>query len=135
MSRRPPSNATSGLGAVAAAAIVLLVGCANLEDIVNEIGAGGAQGPRTVAYACDDDERFAARFSADRDQVRVRLDDDGDDETYDLELVDRDGGRRVYSEEDEDEDNSVRLTVSDGGRSAYLRVPDGEDLGDCEAEL
>ena len=127
MSRRPPSTAAAALGA--AAAIVLLAGCANLEDVVNEIGGGGSRGPTTVAYECDGDESFAARFSADRDQVRVQT----DDETYDLELVDRGGGQRVYSEEDEDEDDSVRLAVSDGGRSAYLRVPNGADLDDCEA--
>ena len=119
MSRHLPSAAVA-LGGTAT--LFLLVGCAGLEDILDEVGV---QEPRTVAYECDDDREFTARFSADREDVRVTT---GGDRTYELELVDRRGGQRVYTD---DEDDEVRLTVE--GDEAYLRIPGGSDFQDCEA--
>ena len=119
MSRRFPPAAVAALGGTAA--LFVLVGCAELEDV---LGGAGRQGPRTVAYECDDDREFTARFSADREAVRIRTEDD---KTYELELAGRRDGRRVYS----DDDDEVHLTV--GGGAAELRIPDRPDFKDCEA--
>ncbi len=114
-------------------AVVLLAGCANLEGPMGDIlrGTGGGSPARTAAtvtYECDDDRRFVATFSADRNTVRVQADDD---ETYRLELAGREGNRRAYQDEDED----VRLVVLGGGDEARLRISDEEDFEDCRADL
>ncbi len=121
MPRRSPSVAAVALGA---AVLALVAGCAELNDILDDAGRSG---PRTVSYDCDDGREFVARFSGDRDDVRVRTDDD---EEYELEFRDRDGGRRVYS----DDDGDVRLTIWDGGEQAELRIPDEADFKDCDAD-
>ena len=130
MSRRHPS-VTAALGG--AVAIALLAGCAELQTVVDDTlgGSGGGGGVRTVAYECDDDQEFSARFSGDRDEVDVRT----DDETYDLELADRDNGRRVYSESGDDDDDEVRLTLGDNGRRARLDIPDEDAYEQCYADM
>jgi hypothetical protein len=128
VSRRLPSVVAALGGAVA---MLLLAGCAELQNTVDEaFGGSGGQGARTVAYECDDDRDFTARYSTDRDEVLVRT----DDETYELELADRDDGRRVYTESGDDDDDEVRLTVGEGGRGARLDIPDDDDFEDCDAE-
>lgn len=122
MFRRSPS------AVVALSCVILLVGCAQLQNVLDEVGG---QGDRTVTYECDDDRDFTARYSADRDEVRVRA----DDETYDLELADRDGDRRVYTESGLEDDDEVRLTVRDGGRRARLDIPDEDAFRDCDGEI
>jgi len=127
--RRPPSVAAALGGAVA---IVLLASCADMQNVVDDaLGGSGGQGARTVAYDCDDDRAFTARYSADRDEVRVRT----DDETYDLELADRDDGRRVYTESGDDDDDEARLTIREGGGRARLDIPDEDAFEDCDGEI
>jgi hypothetical protein len=100
----------------------LLAGCADLREQVDEmVSDDNDDGPRTVAFECDDDRDFRARFSGDRDQVVV----DTGDRSYELEYTGRDDGRRVYGDEDE-----VRLVVSND--DAYLRIPGDSDFQDCE---
>jgi hypothetical protein len=105
---------------IGALGVALVAGCANLEEEVQDVL--GDNEPRRVAFECDDDQEFTARFSGDRDEARV----DVDDETYELELTDRDDGERVYSDED-----GVELTVGD--EEAYLRIPGESDFRDCES--
>lgn len=129
MSPRHPSAAASLGGAVA---IILLAGCADLQNVVDDtLGASGGPGAQSVAYECDDDQDFTARYSGDREEVRVQA----DDETYDLELADRDDGRRVYTESGDDDDDEVRLTVAEGGRRARLDIPDEDAFEDCDGEI
>jgi membrane-bound inhibitor of C-type lysozyme len=129
VSRFHPS-ATAALGA--AAAIVLLAGCAELQNAMDDTLAGsGDRGARTVAYECDDDQDFSARFSGDRDEVSVRT----DDETYDLELVSNRDGRRVYSDDDDAGDSDVRLTLGENGRRARLDIPREDAFAQCDANL
>ena len=132
MSRRYSPFAAAAL-AGGTVAMTLLAGCANLDSVVNDVLDNRNRGPRTVAYECDDDRSFRARYSGDRDEVSVQA----RGETYRLELVDRDGDRRVYGEDDDDDDDddNVRLTVWGGDRGAYLRIPDGNNFEDCEAEF
>lgn len=100
----------------------LITGCADMQDRIEEIaGDNDDDGPRTVAYECDDDREFAARFSGDRDAVRV----DTGGRSYDLEYSDRDDGRRIYSNRDD-----VELRVDED--EAYLRIPGESDFADCE---
>jgi len=104
--------------------LVLVAACANLQDQIDEIAGNddnNNDGPRTVAYDCDDDREFAARFSGDRDEVRV----DTGGRSYDLEYTDRDDGMRIYSNNDD-----VELRVDDD--EAYLRIPGESDFEDCE---
>jgi hypothetical protein len=102
--------------------LLLLAGCADLREQVDDmVSDDGDDRPRTVAFECDDDRDFRARFSGDRDQVVV----DTGDRNYELEYTGRDGGRRVYGDEDE-----VRLVV--GNDDAYLRIPGDSDFQDCE---
>ena len=84
-----------------------------------EVSPAGAQ-----EFECAGDRGFSASFSSDREDVRVRT----GEETYELELAGRDGGALVYS----DDDDEVRLTLE--GDRARLRIPDEDDLEDCEAE-
>lgn len=129
MLRRPPSVAAA-LGS--AVVIVLLAGCADLQNVVDDtLGGSGGQETRSVAYECDDDQDFTALYSADRDEVRVRT----DDETYDLEIADRDEGRLVYTESGGDDDDEVRLTVAQGGRKARLDIPNEDAFRDCDGEV
>jgi hypothetical protein len=141
-SRRPPPVA-----AALAAAVALLTGCADgaadreegatgLEGAVGGIleglaGLGG--GATTVAYDCDGGRELTAAFSADRGEVRVEAEDeDGDEETYALELLGRRGDRRVYS----DDDGGVQLVVRGAdGDEAELRIDDGDDFEDCRREM
>ena len=102
--------------------LVLVAACANLQDQIDEIaGNDDNDGPRTVAYECDDDREFVARFSGDRDDVRI----DTGGSRYDLEYSERDGGMRIYTNRDE-----VELRVDE--RDAYLRIPGGSDYEDCQ---
>jgi hypothetical protein len=112
--------------------MVLLAGCADLQNVIDEtVGGSGGGGALTVAYECDDDRDFTARYSADRDEVRVRT----EDETYDLELADRDDGRRVYTESGDDDDDEARLIVREGGGRARLDIPDEDAFEDCDGEI
>jgi membrane-bound inhibitor of C-type lysozyme len=101
----------------------LIAGCANLQDQIDEIAGDNDDndGPRTVAYECDDNREFTARFSGDRDNVRV----DTGGQTYDLEYDDSDGGTRTYIG-----NNDVELRVDN--ENAYLRIPGESDFEDCE---
>ena len=99
----------------------LLVGCADMQDQVQDVLGTGGDEPRTLAFECDDDQDFTARLSGDRDEARV----DVGDETYELDLSDRDNGNRVYTN-----DEGVELTV--GSDEAYLRVPGESDFQNCE---
>lgn len=101
--------------------LALLAGCANLEDQIDEVMGGGDDGPRTVAFDCDDDRDFTVRLSGDRDEARV----DAGDERYELERTGREDGRRVYTNDD-----GVRLEISN--EEAYLRIPGERDFQDCE---
>lgn len=101
--------------------VALLAGCANLDEQIDAVLGDREDGPRTVAFECDDDREFVARLSGDREEVRV----DVGDETYELELTDRNDDERVYSNDD-----GVQLTVDN--EEAYLRIPDGSDFQDCE---
>ena len=105
------------------AAVLLLAGCAGLEDLGESVG-GGDNGSRSVVFDCDDDRRFAATFSGDRETVRVRTEDD----TYRLELTDRDGDEHTYR----DDDREVRLVVDND--QAELDIEDEDDFSDCEFE-
>jgi hypothetical protein len=102
--------------------IAMLVGCADLQDKMDEITGGSGSVPRNVAFACDDNQQFKAHFSSDREQARV----DAGNKTYNLDYSGRDNGMRVYS----DNDDKVRLSV--GSEQAYLRVPGSSDYKDCE---
>ncbi len=64
---------------------------------------------------------FSARFSGDREEVRI----DAGGRSYDLEHTDRDNGMRVYTNEDD-----VELRVDED--EAYLRIPGDSDFQDCE---
>ena len=101
--------------------LTLLAGCADLEDRIQNAGGDGDDGPRTVAFDCDDDRDFRVRLSGDRDEARV----DTGDETYELERTGRDDGRRVYSNDD-----GVRLEISN--EEADLRIPGESNFEDCE---
>jgi len=101
--------------------LAMLAGCADLQDTVDQI-AGGISEPRSMAFACADDQDFRARFSSDREEAQV----DTGNKSYDLKYSDRDNGMRVYS----DKDDEVRLSV--GHDEAYLRVPGASDYKDCE---
>lgn len=102
--------------------LLLVAACADMRDRIDEIaGNDDNDGPRTVAYECDDDREFAARFSGDRDEVRV----DTGARSYDLEYSDRDDGMRVYTNRDD-----VELRVDND--EAYLRIPGESDYQDCE---
>jgi hypothetical protein len=102
--------------------LLLVAGCADLRDEIEEIaGDNDDDRPRTVAYACDDDREFAARFSGDRDEVRV----DTGGRSYDLDYTDDDDGRRIYTN-----NSDVELRVDDD--EAYLRIPGESDFEDCE---
>ena len=127
MSRHRPSVAVA-LGP-SAIALALLTGCAELQtatrDVLGGGGGGGGRGPQTVAYECDDDREFTARFSADREEVRV----EAGGETYALERTGGGGGRgSVYG----DDDDEVRLAV--GGGAAELSIEGEDDFEDCRAE-
>ena len=138
--RRPrPMAATVGV----AATVMLLPGCADSGGATGLVGAlggilvgiedlGGGGGRATVAYDCDDGRELTVTFSGDRDQVRVEAEDeDGDEETYELELAGRRDDRRLYT----DDDDEVRLVVfGDDGGEAELDVEDGADFEDCDRE-
>ena len=100
----------------------LLTGCADLRENVEDMVEDQDDEPRTVAFECDGDRDFRARFSGDRERVRV----DVGSEIYELEYTGRDDGLRVYS----DDDDEVRLTV--GNDEAHLRIPGDADFEDCE---
>jgi hypothetical protein len=104
-------------------ALLMVAACANIQDQIDEIAGDddNDDGPRTVAFECDDNREFQARFSGDRDEVRVNT----GGSSYDLEYSDRDDGMRVYTNDDD-----IELRVSD--RDAYLRVPGESDFEDCE---
>jgi hypothetical protein len=99
----------------------MLAGCADLQDTMDQITGQSSQ-PRTMAFACDDDRQFKARFSDDREQARVDI----GDKSYNLDYTGRDNGMRVYS----DKDDEIRLSV--GGDAAYLRISGASDYKDCE---
>lgn len=101
--------------------IALLAGCENLEERINDIAGNDDDGPRTVAFQCDDDRELTVRLSGDRDEARV----DTGDETYRLERTDRDGDRRLYTNDD-----NIRLEISN--EEAELRIPGEDDFRDCE---
>ena len=101
--------------------LLLVAACADMRDQIEEIAGDDDDGPRTVAFDCDGDRQFMARFSGDRDDVRV----DTGARSYDLEYTDRDGGMRIYTN-----DNDVELRVDDD--DAYLRIPGESDFEDCE---
>ena len=102
--------------------LLLVTACANLQDQIDEIaGDDDNDGPRTVAFDCDDDREFMARFSGNRDEVRV----DTGARSYDLEYRDREDGMRVYTNRDD-----VELRVDND--EAYLRIPGESDYQDCE---
>jgi hypothetical protein len=105
--------------------LLLVAGCADLqdqvEDVVSDIGNDDNDGPRTVAYECDDQRDFTARFSGDRDEVRI----DVGGRSYDLEHSERDDGMRIYTNRDD-----VELRVDED--QAYVRIPGESDLQDCE---
>jgi hypothetical protein len=102
--------------------LALLAGCETVEEQISQItGDDDDDGPRTVAFNCDDDREFSVRLSGDRDGARV----DTGRETYDLEQTGRDGDRRVYSNNDD-----VRLEISN--EEAHLRIPGAADFRDCE---
>ena len=102
--------------------LLLVAACANLQDQIDEIaGNDDDDGPRTVAFDCDDDRDFVARFSGDRDAVRI----DTGGRSYDLEYSDRDDGMRIYTNDDD-----VELRVDN--QEAYLRIPGESDFEDCE---
>jgi hypothetical protein len=102
--------------------LLLVAGCSDLRNEVGDmIDDGNNDGPRTVAYRCDDDRDFSARFSGDRDNVRI----DTGGHNYDLDYADRDNGRRIYSNHDD-----VELRVDND--NAYLRIPGESDFEDCE---
>jgi hypothetical protein len=117
----PPGGRAFPAALGGAVALILLAGCANLRDAVQDAGDSG---PRSIAYRCDDDRGFMALFSEDRDQAFVET----GDETYELALVDRDDDQLTYANQDD-----VHLAVDDSGRDAYLRVPGENDLKDCRA--
>ncbi len=128
MSRHCPSVArVLGPGAIT---LALLTGCAELQPAMRDILEGGGRGnprPQTVTYECDDDREFAARFSANRREVRIQTDDG---ETYQLGRTDR--GRGGGGSEYSDDDGEVRLTV--GGGAVELSIEDEDDFEDCRAE-
>jgi hypothetical protein len=100
--------------------LALLAGCETVEEVMGQRDDDD-DGPRTVAFNCDDDREFSVRLSGDRDEARV----DTGDETYNLEQTGRDGDRRVYSNNDD-----VRLEISN--EEARLRIPGEADFRDCE---
>ena len=106
-------------------ALLLVAACANLQDEIREIAGdddnNDNDGPRTVAFECDDNRNFQARFSGDRDEVRINT----GGSNYDLDYDERDGGMRIYTNDD-----GVELRVSD--EEAYLRIPGESDFEDCE---
>jgi hypothetical protein len=112
MPRVPITLVSGALG------LAVLVGCETMDEIM---GDRDDDGPRTVVFNCDDDRKFSARLSADRDEARV---DTGED-TYDLEQTGRDGDFRVYGNDDD-----VRLEISN--EEARLRIPGAADFRDCE---
>lgn len=89
-------------------------------------GLFGGRGER-VAFRCDDDRRFTARFDSRREDVSV---DAGRDE-FDLRLVAREGDRLIYQGREDGRD--VNLTVRQDLRRAYLRIEDGSDFRDCRS--
>ena len=143
-----PSRRPRPVAAVLAAAVALLSGCADgaadreegrttgLEGAVGGIleglaGLGG--GPTTVTYDCDGGRELTAAFSADRGEVRLEAEDEnGDEETYALELLGRRDDRRVYG----DDDGEVQLVVRGADDDeAELRIDDGDDFEDCRREV
>jgi hypothetical protein len=101
--------------------LLLVTACADLRDEIEKIGDNNNNdGPRTVSYECDGDRDFVARFSGDRDNVRV----DTGGKRYELEYTDRNDGRRIYSNNDD-----VELRVDND--QAYLRIPGESDFEDC----
>ena len=131
MSRHHPYVAASLAGT--AAIVLLLAGCAELQNAMDDTlgGSGMDPGGRTVAYECEDNRDFSARFSGDRDDVRIRTGEGA----YDLQLVSRRGDRRVYSDDDDAGDNDVRLTLGDNGRRARLDIPREGAFEQCYADL
>jgi hypothetical protein len=101
--------------------LTLLGGCADMRDQVSDMVGSNDKGPRTVAYRCDDDRDFKARFSGDRDRVVI----DTGGKSYDLDYAGRDNGRRVYGKE-----RDVYLAADED--NAYLRIPGESDFKDCE---
>jgi hypothetical protein len=103
--------------------LLLIAACANLQDQIDEIAGNdnNNDGPRTVAFECDDNRDFQARFSGDRDEVRVNT----AGSSYDLEYSERDDGMRIYTNDDD-----VELRVDND--EAYLRIPGESDFEDCE---
>jgi len=104
-------------------ALLLVAACANLQDQIDEIAGNDDDndGPRTVAFECDDNRDFQARFSGDRDEVRI----DTGGRNYDLEYRERDDGMRIYTNDDD-----VELRVDND--EAYLRIPGDSDFEDCD---
>jgi hypothetical protein len=114
----------AGLTAAAtggALGFVLLTGCADMQDNVEDVFGDLGGGPRAMAFECDDDRELTVLLSRDREEARV----DVDGRDYELEEAGRDDGDRVYTDDDD-----VRLTLGDD--EAYLRVPGGDDYQDCE---
>jgi hypothetical protein len=102
--------------------LLLIAGCADVQNQVEEmVSDDDNDGPRTIAYECDDQRDFTARFSGDRDEVRI----DVGGRSYDLEHSDRDDGMRIYTNRDD-----VELRVDED--QAYVRIPGESDLQDCE---
>jgi hypothetical protein len=96
--------------------------CADLRDEMDALaGNDDNNRTRTVTYECDGDREFVARFSGDRDDVRI----DTGGRQYDLDYTDRDDGRRVYTNHEE-----VELRVDND--EAYLRIPGESDFEDCD---
>jgi hypothetical protein len=78
--------------------LLLVTACADLRDEMDDLaGNDDNNRTRTVTYECDGDREFVARFSGDRDDVRI----DTGGRQYDLDYTDRDDGRRVYTNHEE----------------------------------
>jgi hypothetical protein len=102
--------------------LLLVTACADLRDEMDDLaGNDDNNRTRTVTYECDGDREFVARFSGDRDDVRI----DTGGRQYDLDYTDRDDGRRVYTNHEE-----VELRVDND--EAYLRIPGESDFEDCD---
>jgi hypothetical protein len=102
--------------------LALLAGCETVEDVMGERDDDNDDdGPRTVAFNCDDDRDLRVRLSESRDEALV----DTGDETYQLERTGRDGDLRVYTNDD-----GVRLDITN--QEAEMRIPGEENFRDCE---
>lgn len=103
----------------AGAAILLLGGCANLDQVLDSQ-------LDTVEFDCDNDRDIRVAFLDGGDEARVF----SGDSSVDLRLVDRrDGGDvRIY----ENRDGSVRMM--DDGDQIDMRVSGKENFEDCEPQ-